>query len=111
MQMLLTGDHITAEEALRIGMINKVVPPDNLREEAIAMADKINENSPVAARVTKELATKSLDLPLEYLNDRELRAWDLDDMVGTRLRQSADWKSQEGPHSFVEKRKPVWKGR
>ena len=111
MQMLLTGEQITAEDALRMGLINKVVPPDRLMDEAIAMADKINENSPMAARVTKELATKSLDLPLEYLNDQGMRAWDLDDAVGGKLRQSEDWKSREGPRSFVEKRKPVWKGR
>lgn len=111
MQMLLTGEHITAQEAVRMGLINKVVPPARLMQEAVAMADKINENSPIAARVTKEMVTKSLDLPLEYTGSKGIRAWDLDDEVGAELRQSEDWKSREGPRAFVEKRKPVWKGR
>lgn len=111
MYLLLTGNHITAEEALRYGLVNKVVPQAQLMQQANAIADKINENSPIAARVTKEMATKSLDLPLEYADSQGLRAWDLDDIVGARLRQSEDWKSREGPRAFVEKRKPVWTGR
>jgi crotonobetainyl-CoA hydratase len=111
MQMLLTGGHITAEHALRIGLINKVVPAAQLMPEAMAMADRINQNAPVAVRVIKEMMTRSLDLPLEYPNIQGLRAWDLDNRVGARLRDSEDWKSGEGPRAFVEKRKPVWTGR
>ncbi len=111
MEMLLTGDHIGAEEALRHGLINRVVPPERLMPEAVALADKINERPPIAARVIKELVDRSLDLPLEYPVDPSLRAWDLDGMVGTKLRESEDWKSREGPRAFVEKRKPVWRGR
>ena len=111
MRMLLTGERITADEALRAGLVSKVVPHAELMREAIAMADKINENSPVAARVTKELVTRSLDVPLEYTDAEGLRAWDLDDTVGAKLHQSEDWLSREGPRAFVEKRKPVWKGR
>jgi enoyl-CoA hydratase/carnithine racemase len=110
MQMLLTGEHITAEDALRMGLINKVVAPAQLMQEAIGMADKVNENSPVAVRIIKEMVTKSLDLPLEYRDTQGIRAWDLDDRVGAKLRESEDWKSREGPRAFVEKRKPVWKG-
>jgi crotonobetainyl-CoA hydratase len=111
MQMLLTGEPISAEEALSMGLINKVVPPEQLMPEAIAMADKINHNSPVAVRVIKEMVTKSLDLPLDYPDDQGLRAWDLDDRVGAKLRASEDWTSREGPRAFVEKRQPIWKGR
>ena len=111
MQMLLTGDHIGAEEALRFGLINKVVPPEWLMPEAIALADRINDRPPVAARVIKELVDRSLDLPLEYPVDPTLRAWDLDDVVGAKLRESEDWRSREGTRAFVEKRRPIWKGR
>lgn len=111
LQMLLTGEPITAAEALGLGLINKVVPPARLMQEAVAMADTINEHSPVAVRVIKEMVTRSLDLPLEYPDTQGLRAWDLDDRVGARLRESRDWTSREGPRAFVEKRPPVWTGR
>ncbi len=109
--MMITGDFMTAEEALRLGLVNKVVPPERLLEEALALADKINERPPVAVRVIKEMVTKSLDLPLEYPDDKGLCAWDLEDIVGAKLRESEDWRSGEGPRAFVEKRKPQWKGR
>ena len=111
MQRRATGEQQPAREACRMGLINEGVPPARRRQEAVAMADKINENSPIAARVTKEMVTKSLDLPLEYTGSKGIRAWDLDDEVGAELRQSEDWKSREGPRAFVEKRKPVWQGR
>lgn len=111
MRMLLTGEPITADEAYQWGLVSKVVPPSQLMAEAISLADQINERPPVAARVIKEMATRSLDLPLEYPDTRGRRAWDLDELVGIKLRESEDWKSREGPRAFVEKRRPVWKGR
>jgi len=111
MQMLLTGEPISAEDAHRWGLVNKVVPPGQLLAEAFAVADLLNARPPVAARVIKEMVAKSLDLPLEYPDTQGLRAWDLDERVGLKLRASEDWKSREGPRAFVEKRKPVWKGR
>jgi enoyl-CoA hydratase/carnithine racemase len=111
MQMLLTGEPITADDAYRWGLVNKVVPSSQLMAEAFALADQLNQRPPVAARVIKEMVTRSLDMPLEYPDTQGLRAWDLDGRVGLKLRESDDWKSREGPRAFVEKRKPVWKGR
>jgi len=79
MQMLLTGDHITAEEALRAGLVNKVVPLPELMPET-----------------------------LEHPDDQGLCAWDLEEIVGSKVRGIADWKSKEGARAFVEKRRPAW---
>ncbi|MCC6173877.1 MAG: enoyl-CoA hydratase/isomerase family protein [Chloroflexi bacterium] len=111
MQMLLTGEHLSADEALRYGLINKVVPTARLMPEALALAEIINSRPPMAARAIKEMVDCSLDLPLEYPVDTRLCAWDLDDDIGGKLRATEDWKSREGPRAFVEKRKPVWLGR
>jgi hypothetical protein len=56
------------------------------------------------------MVTKSLDVPLEYPN-LGTRAWDIEPEIAAKLRASEDWQSREGPRSFVEKRRPVWKGR
>lgn len=109
MQMLLTGDHITAEEALRAGLVNKVVPLPHLMPESMTMARKVADNHPVAVQAVKEMVAKSLDLPLEYPDDQGLCAWDLEETIGAMVRASADWESKEGARAFVEKRRPVWK--
>lgn len=104
MEMLLTGKTITAQEACRIGLVNKVVPLAELMPEATRMAELICENAPLAVQVTKELAIKGLELPL-YPS----RAWDLEHGIAEEVYASEDMT--EGARAFLEKRKPVWKGR
>jgi len=101
-ELLMTGELVDAEEACRLGLVNKVVPFDQLMAEAEAMANKILENGPLAVRAVKELAYRGIEVSLaEGLN--------LEKEVGARLSKTED--SMEGPRAFAEKRKPVWKGR
>lgn len=102
MHMLLTGDRIDAAEALRIGLVSRVVPRENLMEEALAIATRIAGNAPLAVRAIKKLVKTGIDLPLRAAMDHERYAFGL-------LRDTED--RIEGRKAFAEKRAPVYKGR
>lgn len=102
MEILMTGDFISAEEAYRIGLVNRVVPAAELMTAAQGLADRINENGPLAVRAAKEAACRGLQMPLS-------EGLHLETLIMSRLRQSED--AWEGPRAFAEKRKPVYKGR
>ena len=101
MEILLTGDRITAEQAYHWGLVNKVVRASALLDEALALAERVVANPPLAVRAAKELAIRGLDQCFED---------------NLRLQQSLSWICQqtedarEGPLAFREKRKPEWKG-
>ncbi|MFN0144936.1 MAG: enoyl-CoA hydratase/isomerase family protein [Dehalococcoidia bacterium] len=102
MEMLLVGDHFSAEDALRMGLINKVVPADKLMDAAMDYASRIAANPPLAVRAIKELAVRS-----QYMHIQDgLR---LEAAVLSVLRQSEDAK--EGPLAFAEKRPGKFTGR
>lgn len=101
-EMLCTGELITAQEAYRIGLVNRVVPAEALMSTAMAMAEKINEKGPLAVRAAKEAALVNFQVPLS-------EAMHIETLVLARLRQTED--AWEGPKAFSEKRKPVFKGR
>ncbi len=101
MELVLTGRMFTAEEALRIGLINKVVPQEYLLEEAQSWAREIASKPPVAIRLAKEAVLKSLDSTIEAGLEFERKNFYL-------LFASRDQK--EGMKAFTEKRKPTWKG-
>ena len=101
MYMLLTGDWLEADDAERVGLVQKVVPSDELVDEAIKLAERICQNGPLAVRAVKEAALRGADIPLHA-------AMAQDQFISFKNRQSEDAK--EGPKSFVEKRKPVYKG-
>jgi enoyl-CoA hydratase/carnithine racemase len=102
MDMLLTGDRMDAKRAYEVGLVSRLVPPEDLSRTAQAMAERIGENGPLAVRLTKEVALRALYLPTEdvvaYRN-----------AVSALLALSEDAK--EGPRAFSEKRKPQFKGR
>ena len=101
MEMVLTGDPMDAETAARWGLINRVVPAEDLMAEARKVADKIAGNAPLAMQAAKELAIRAKEMPL----NTGLR---FEQMVNRLLMTSEDAK--EGPAAFKEKRKPDFKG-
>jgi len=102
MEYLLTGKQMSAQEAYRLGLVNKVVPLKDLMPAAEEIANAINENGPLAVRAIKEAACRGVQMSL----DDGLR---LENLLSTIVRQSEDAK--EGPLAFAQKRKPVYKGR
>ncbi|WP_028603190.1 crotonase/enoyl-CoA hydratase family protein [Ottowia thiooxydans] len=105
MQHILTGDPMSAEKALRWGLINEVVEPGEVVATALALAQRICENSPIAVRASKDIIHRSLMSDLEADGD----AWRISAEGAARNRASAD--AIEGPRAFAEKRAPVWTGR
>ena len=102
MDVILTGRFLTAEEALRAGLVARVVPAEAWLEEAKRVARAIAEKSPVAVRLALEAVDEAFDAPLSAGLDYERRAFYL-------ARASED--AEEGLTAFVEKRKPEFRGR
>jgi enoyl-CoA hydratase len=101
-ELILTGQFIDAEEAWRIGLVNKVVPKENLMEEAMEMARLLLSKPPLALRAAKEAIHQGVSMTLDQGLDLEIERW-------SYLCATEDQK--EGATAFIEKRKPVFKGR
>jgi enoyl-CoA hydratase len=102
MELLLTGDPISADEAARLGLISRVVEPATLLEEAEKIAHRLARNAPLALEAIKRTALQTSGVPLA-------EAFQIEVQNAARVMQSEDAK--EGPRAFAEKREPVWKGR
>jgi len=98
--LLLTGRLFDAEEAYRLGLVNEVVPPDQLAERTGALADTLLANSPGALAATKRLV---ISQNREWLNTAIVNAIE----AGAAARTTADFR--EGIAAFLEKRKPSWR--
>ena len=101
MEMVLTGEFINADEAYRIGLVNKVVPVELYLKEAINMASKIAAQSPIAIQLAKESVLKAFEMPLQEALYFERKNFYM-------LFATEDQK--EGMNAFVEKRRPDFKG-
>ena len=102
MELLLTGKHIGAEEAARIGLIGRVVPDGQALAEAKKVAEVIAGNGPLAVQAIKRSVMETEGLPEKEALARELE-------IGWPILSTEDAK--EGPRAFAEKRKPDFKGR
>jgi enoyl-CoA hydratase len=102
MEILLTGNRIDAQEAWRLGLINYVVPQDQLIAKAEELAGAIAANGPVAVRKIKEAVRRCSGRPYE-------EAFKIEDEIAREVMRTEDAK--EGPRSFIEKRKPNYQGR
>jgi enoyl-CoA hydratase/carnithine racemase len=102
MEMLLTGEMVPAEEARRIGLVNRVVPAEKLEEETMALAAHIASRSAHTVRIGKAAFHRQRGLPLD-------QAYELCAAVMTENLLAED--AVEGIGAFLEKRKPVWRNR
>ena len=100
-ELILTGNQISAKEAADIGLINKVVPADELMSTAMYLATKISENAPIAVKFAKQAINKAFVLPIEEGN--KLEADFAEKLFGTE-------DLTEGIMAVLEKRKPKFKG-
>lgn len=101
-ELIFTGKSILAPEALRIGLVNAVFPPEQLMEEALALAGKIKSNSAMAVSQAKHCINQNFDLTVE-------EALALENQCFASCFAHPDQK--EGMTAFLEKRKPLFEGR
>ncbi len=102
MEMVLTGRSISAQAALKRGLVNRVVPEDYYLSEAFALAKEVATKAPIALQLAKESVNKAFSSTLEAGIEYERKNFYM-------LFSTEDQK--EGMAAFVEKRKPTWKGR
>jgi enoyl-CoA hydratase/carnithine racemase len=102
LQLLLTGDPITARRAYELGLVNEVVPAAELQDRVQACAERIAANAPLSVRAAKQMVYAARELPLRDAYDEAERIFE-------PVYRSAD--AQEGPRAFAERRPPRWEGR
>ncbi len=102
MKMLLADETIDADEAVRIGLVNETVPPGELMNRAMEVAERIAEMPPLAAIKMKEFVHRFSDLPVE-------QAWNVQAMMNFMLLHTTQ-DAQEGRASFIERRDPTFTG-
>ena len=101
MEMLLTGDAVDAAEAARLGLVNKVVAPETLTQETMALAQKIADKPDVTVRTGKHAFYEQIEMPLDSAYTYAARIM---------TENMMDEEAKEGVAAFLEKRPPHWPG-
>lgn len=101
LEMALTADPIDADRAYELGLVNRVVPGDQVLEVAVSLAERVARNAPLAVRTSKAVMRQAGDVSEE-------QAWKLSDEAFAAIGRSAD--AMEGAVAFAEKRAPNWRG-
>ncbi|HZT67854.1 MAG TPA: enoyl-CoA hydratase-related protein [Acidimicrobiales bacterium] len=102
MEFLLTAEAFPARRALELGLLNEIVPEEDVLDRARQWAARISANAPLAVQATKESVLRGLAVDLR-------EAFKIENELAQKVFSSEDAK--EGPAAFAEKRPPVWKGR
>jgi enoyl-CoA hydratase len=102
MEVILTGDPISAERAYALGLVNQLVEPGEVLDAAKTMAGRITANAPMAVWLSRRIALAAVS------NDDD-SLWKMTFDLFSQVGQTEDFA--EGPRAFIEKRPPVWKGR
>jgi enoyl-CoA hydratase len=102
MEYILTGERLSAPRAAELGLVNRLAPPGGARDGALALAEVIGRNGPLAVAASKQVALQSLDWT-------QAESFERQEAVVDPVRRSDD--AREGAAAFAEKREPVWRGR
>jgi enoyl-CoA hydratase len=102
MELALTGDPLPAADAHRLGLVNKLTAPGQALAGALALAERIAANGPLAVAATKQIVGQQFDWQLAEV-------WEKQEPIMRPAFQSKD--AREGALAFAEKRAPVWQGR
>jgi enoyl-CoA hydratase len=100
LELAMTGDPIDATRALALGLVNRVVPAARVLDDAVALAERIGENSPIAVRLSRQLVKEAGEMTEE-------EGWRRNAELAVSIFESGD--AVEGATAFAEKRAPVWK--
>ncbi len=102
LEVIMTGDPLSAARAHQLGMVNQVVPTDQVVSAARALADRVIANAPMAVQASRAIAVRAFI-------DEDAELWGASGAAFAEIGKTEDFK--EGPRAFIEKRAPRWTGR